>query len=71
VYDALNVLISLGVLRKSGNKIMSKKDQRALKSEGMAEAENKKEQFEEELEYLKEAYNNKLKILKQKEQLVK
>jgi len=50
---------------------MSKKDQRALKSEGMAEAENKKEQFEEELEYLKEAYNNKLKILKQKEQLVK
>jgi hypothetical protein len=42
VYDALNVLIALGVLKKDGRKIVSEKDYKAVTIDDMGSEEIEK-----------------------------
>jgi hypothetical protein len=83
VYDALNVLIALGLLKRSGNKIIGKKcdSDSILYSERCSEQEKvtakiemsckKEEMLMEELRNLKSNYKKRLDVVREKQRLQK
>jgi hypothetical protein len=82
VYDALNVLIALGLLRRCGNKIIGKKcDPEAILLERLSDhdkcltklemSSKKEELLLEELKNLRARYRNKSEKMKEKKQIQK